>query len=100
MDEVAVGVFEGGDPAAPGLLLRGAYKLNPFIRQAAVLDVDVVNAQIDHDAEGVPGGAFDGGVEAETQAHFAESEGDKIAVIGVQWKAKGIPVENSHRVQV
>ena len=87
LDEVAVGVFEGGDPAAPGLLLRRADELDPFVQKAEVFGVDVVNAKVDHYAVWVPGGAFDGGMETETQAHVSEAEGDEIPVVGMQGKA-------------
>lgn len=83
MDEVSVGVFEGGDPAAPGLPLRGAHKLDSFFCQAMVFAVDAVHAEVNHDPVGILSGAFDGCVQSKAQSHIAEAESDEISVVGV-----------------
>ena len=65
LDQIAVRVFEGGHPAAPGFLLRGTYKLNSFFRQAAMFGMNVVRAEVDHYAVGIFCGAFHSAVESE-----------------------------------
>ncbi len=46
-----------------------------------VFVMDVVDAEVYHDAVGIPGQAANGVVEADAKAHITESESHEIAVV-------------------
>lgn len=81
LEEVVIRVFEGGNPTAPGFLLGKTDEGNSLAREAVVFGVDVVNAEVHHDAVGVSGGAFDGFVKSDAQSHVTEPEGYKVTVV-------------------
>ena len=71
LQDVAVGVAESGDPAAPMFLLRQADELHARRLQPPEFGVNVVHAQMRHQAERVGGRPPHLAVAAEVEPQFA-----------------------------
>ena len=53
LQQVAVRVLKGGDPASPVLLLRRADEFRPCCHEPLMFRVNVLDAQVGHDSEGI-----------------------------------------------
>ena len=62
--------------------------------------VYVFDAKVDHDAVRIPCRAPDSFVKADAESHFAEAEGNEIAVVGVERQTQDVPIEGTHGFQV
>ena len=101
LQDVSVGVLEGGYPAAPVFLLRGTQELHPCRGQALVFPVDVLHSQVGHHPERVPAGAAHAVMDADVEAHVrAQLEGDEVAMVGMQGQLQQVVVEPVKAVQV
>ena len=93
LQDVTVRVREGSNPAAPVLLLRRADKLHAFGLQTPVFLMDVVNAQMGHDAIRVFRRPADPIVPADIESDFAQFEGDEVLVARMQGQLQNVVVE-------
>ena len=101
MQDVAVGVFEGGDPASPVFVFRRSQELDTGLGESAVLPVYVFHAKVGHHAVRVFGGAADTVVDADVEAHvLAQLEGYIVAVVGMKRQMQKVMIKPVKLVQI
>ena len=100
LDDISVRVFEGRNPAAPSLSFRGTDEFHAGVGQPAVQGVDIIHAEMGHDAEWIPGLPVDAVMEAEVEADSAEFQSYVVAMIGVKGDTQSLVIEAEQPVEV
>ena len=100
LEEVAVGVFESCHPATPAFFFRRADEFYPLGKQPLVLGLNVVTPRLIMTRWGSLVGPCTRWWRPRLRRNVSKSEGDEVAVVGVEGKGQSVAIKASQFFQV